>query len=709
MIIKKIIIRNFRSYYKENTFELVNGLNLIIGANGDGKTTFFEALDWLFRTDGTKNMDTKYISKKRSEELDPSESDMVSVTMHYEHDNTNKILEKSFKFTKASDKEINTSNYDYTLITDDGVERFVKNGTFFDYDISSDIRKYIMFKGEIDLDIFQKSSALKMLVDTFSDVRDFETYFQFMEFATEKAEKAKDHAQDQDKKNADKIKSFRRIIETEKGILSDIEREINQKANEATNFESLLKNIEKSKEASQLLKAVNRRIQKLTEKRDSTRGLIREDYTINLLDDLWVLMGFGDIAEEYSNKIHRLIDKRQQLNDEYLLQLGAEKYKEKIKTDFIPLPVNVPGYKYLQKMIDQEICMCCNRPAEKGSDAWKYIKQRLDEFMESTTVSKDTDKIEPLFVNNYISELQKRENILSDNLPDILKLRYKISEAIAFNNRLHNDVRKLESNIDNEFEQKKRILAQSDGLTEDQLLANFENISNWTNQQRDAEDRIKTLKAKRNEHRAILEDNQNKLGNLAKGTTAELYKNFWDIIRRIAKAFKEAKEANKTNLLHMIEDESNIFLDKLNVDDFKGTIRIIEKGKEEAEAVLMNNDNTRIFNPNTALRTTYLMSVLFAVGEIASRKKESPFPLIFDAPTSSFTEKKESEFFDVISKLNKQVIIVTKSFLHDNGNGIQTLKTSEVKKLNGRVFRIEKKRPFDDRKLGTIQTVVTPI
>lgn len=530
-----------------------------------------------------------------------------------------------------------------------------------------------------------------------------------MEFATEKAEKAKDHAQDQDKKNADKIKGFRRIIETEKGILSDIEREIHQKANEATNFESLLKNIEKSKEASQLLKAVNRRIQKLTDKRDSTRGLIREDYTINLLDDLWVLMGFGDIAEEYSNKIHGLIDKRQQLNDEYLLQLGAEKYKEKIKTDFIPLPVNVPGYKYLQKMIDQEICMCCNRPAEKGSDAWKYIKQRLDEFMESTTVSKDTDKIEPLFVNNFIPELQKRENILSDNLPDILKLRYKISEAIAFNNRLHNDVRKLESNIDNEFEQKKRILAQSDGLTEDQLLANFENISNWTNQQRDAEDRIKTLKAKRNEHRAILEDNQNKLGNLAKGTTAELYKNFWDIIRRIANAFKEAKEANKTNLLHMIEDESNIFLDKLNVDDFKGTIRIIEKGKEEAEAVLMNNDNTRIFNPNTALRTTYLMSVLFAVGEIASRKKESPFPLIFDAPTSSFTEKKESKFFDVISKLNKQVIIVTKSFLHDNGNGIQTLKTSEVKKLNGRVFRIEKKRPFDDRKLGTIQTVVTPI
>ena len=50
MIINKIIIRNFRSYYGDNTFEFKDGLTLIIGDNGDGKTTFFEALEWLFNT-----------------------------------------------------------------------------------------------------------------------------------------------------------------------------------------------------------------------------------------------------------------------------------------------------------------------------------------------------------------------------------------------------------------------------------------------------------------------------------------------------------------------------------------------------------------------------------------------------------------------------------------------------------------------------------
>ena len=50
MIINRITIKNFRSYYGEVVFEMSKGLTLIIGDNGDGKTTFFEALQWLFNT-----------------------------------------------------------------------------------------------------------------------------------------------------------------------------------------------------------------------------------------------------------------------------------------------------------------------------------------------------------------------------------------------------------------------------------------------------------------------------------------------------------------------------------------------------------------------------------------------------------------------------------------------------------------------------------
>ena len=50
MIIKNITIENFRSYYGVKSMDIVDGLTLIIVANVDGKTTFFEALEWLFDT-----------------------------------------------------------------------------------------------------------------------------------------------------------------------------------------------------------------------------------------------------------------------------------------------------------------------------------------------------------------------------------------------------------------------------------------------------------------------------------------------------------------------------------------------------------------------------------------------------------------------------------------------------------------------------------
>ena len=707
MIILKIEIENFRSYYKQNTFELTNGLNLIIGSNGDGKTTFYEALEWLFRTDGTNKMDTKFISKKRIEELFANESDDVRVAMTYEHKGKTKILEKMFHFTKSFDGEVSTSNYSFNLIENNGVERIVKDGIRFDYDLPSEIRKYTMFKGESDLDVFQNSNALKMLVETFSDVKDFEAYFAFMEYATKKADQARDNAQKLDKKNTDRIKQLNRIIEFETGTLSDIEREIKNKENEAVNFDSLLKSIEQSKEASKLLIAVNRRIETLSQKRSQMQARIDENYTINLLDDMWILMGFADIAEEYSSKVSEVDKKRRKLEQNYLFTAGQEKAIKKMQTDFVPLPVHIPGQKVMQEMLDEEVCKICGRPAKKHSEAWEFMLHRLEEYQESLKVPED-EEIAPYYMNNYIVELQKRDTTLNDNLSEITKLRHKIQEAIAFNNRMHDEVKKIDANLNVEFEQKKRILAQTDGLTEEQLLANYENISNWVDQKNKAENRIDFLKRQRAQHRAALDEAQDALSKLAEGTSAAIFAKTALIIRQISEAFKSAKETNKKRLLHAIEDESNVFLEKLNSNDFKGTIRILEKANGQGEAVLMNNDNTRIFTPNTALRTTYLMSVLFAIGKLSSEKDKTEFPLLFDAPTSSFTDAKESEFFNVISKLKKQVVIVTKSFLKES-NGEAVLDRVKIDEVNGSVFRIEKKKPFDDKKLGTIQTVISKI
>lgn len=709
MIIQKIEIQNFRSYYRSNLFELTNGFNLIIGSNGDGKTTFYEALEWLFRTDDTKKMEEGYISKKRSEDLLPGESDNVSVSMTYEHDNKTKVLEKNFRFTKTLDNEIDLSNYSFTLSESDDSGRAPVSGQYFDHDLPSELRKFIMFKGESDLNIFARNNAMKYLIETFSDVKDFEAYFQFMEYAVKNADKAFENAQKSDNNNSKKIKKLNETIQYEKGMLNEIEKEINTRADEAINFEHLLKSLEKSQESSKLLQATNRRIESIQEKIATKKSLIKEDYTIDLLDKMWILLGYEGIAQEYMHKVAKADRLSREIEKNYLIELGAQKMIDKAKKEgFTPLPVHIPGQTIMQEMLDEEVCKICGRKAEKGTEPWNYMLQRLEEYKASLKVDSDKD-VEPCFKNKYIDELQKRSTIINDHLHEITKIKQEIKNAIAFNARLREDIKKLDYNLEREFEDKKKILSQADGLSEEQLLARYEDVCNWTNQKKKAEDRLTVLKNQRIEHQKALEEATNALNEMSKGTKGEIYARISQVVTNISKAFARAKESNKRDLLGEIETQANLFLDMLNIDDFKGAIKIVEKGNGQAEAVLINNDTIRLFNPNTALKTTYLMSVLFAVGEIANKRKDTQYPLLFDAPTSSFTEVKEGQFFDVISQLNKQVIIVTKSFLKESQNGMLIIDNDKIQRINGRIYRIEKKRPFDDKKLGTIQTVITKI
>ncbi len=96
MTIKEITIKNFRSYYGENRFEFSNGLTLLIGDNGDGKTTFFEALQWLFDVVNTSNS-IDNVSEMRKSEMSFGESDEVKVAMLFDHDGE-KLIEKRFTF-----------------------------------------------------------------------------------------------------------------------------------------------------------------------------------------------------------------------------------------------------------------------------------------------------------------------------------------------------------------------------------------------------------------------------------------------------------------------------------------------------------------------------------------------------------------------------------------------------------------------------------
>ena len=718
MIIKNITIENFRSYYKVNSIEIGNGLTLIIGANGDGKTTLFEALEWLFDTaDNMPKVDSKYISKKRSSELTETDSARVRVSMTYLNDGNQRTVQKSFKFTKSLSGEISISNYSHEMFINNGVENEVKEGEqairFFNRDFAPSIRKYCLFKGEHELNIFNKEEAMSYLIETFSQIRDFDPYLNFMKEAKRMAELATDNAIKADKKNSIAAQRLRLQISEEEKLIGSFELELKKAINEKVNFQTLLDDLEKNKEASSALVDINSRLENLKSAKEQIQRTINENYTFRLLDEMWILMGFEPIAKEYRELVGKLDQEQRRQQSKYDQEVGAKKIVAKIQKELseghVPLAINVPDENTMREMIDDEFCKVCNRPAPKGSDAYNFMKARLEQFLASQKEDEDQESIIPLFKTAFIKELSDRYSVLHNNMNFLTRLDHYIDGAIQDNLKKHLEVEKYSSNIERDEDRKKQILAQTEGLTEEQLVSAYHNISEWWKARTDAERQSEILERKIENHQNKLDEYNEEYAKISENSSAAMYGRSSQAIRRILDAFISAKRRNKREFLNQLEEVANQYLALLNKGDFRGYAQIEEKADNSAEMVLIDTDGTRIYNPNTALKTTMYMSLLFAVAKLTTIKHENDYPLIFDAPTSSFTAAKESDFFGVIAGIKKQTIIVTKSFLIEDSEGNSKLDTERLITIEANKYRIQKKRPFDEKDLSTIQTTVEPI
>ena len=654
MVIKKIEICNFRIFYKENVFEFVNGLNFILGWHGDGKTTFYDAFEWLFRTDGTNKMDTKFISKKRIEELLNGDSDDVRVAMSYEHKGKVKTLEKMFHFTKSFDGEISVSNYSFSLFENNGVESVTMDGMHFDKDFPSEIRKFIMFKEYGEGNILQYSTPFNLFLESFSDVKEFEAYYSFLEYATRQSEKARDNALRMEKRNCDRIKELERRMEKGKAVIEDVENEIKIRQDEAANIESQLNAIEENFEPIRLFSSINERIKNLYEKRNRIQNQIKEDYSRILLEDMWILMGFGGIANDFTSKVYSISKTRRKIESDYLIANGTKMALSYLDVNELTRQKSIPDY-------------------------FKY---------------------------NFIPELQEKDIILHDNISTVKNIREKVLKAIVKNERLREELSKTEERIEEELYEKKRLLAQTVNLAEEQLLANYENISKWVEQKNKAENRIDFLKRQRTQLRADLEEMQTSFNKIAEGTSAARFAKTALAFRHITEAFKNAKEEKENQCVMAIEDKANMFLYQLIPNDFNGTIRILKRNNGQSEISLMDEDNNRISSQNERLQKALVLALMLAIGELVSENFHVELPFIMDGSIACYENNYGNP---IIDDVDRQMIILTSDYLKMDATEGRTVNIEPLVQKQCKVYYLKKKHPFDNKKLSTIELSVSLI
>lgn len=718
MVLNELLIRNFRSYYGDsNRFEFnPNGLTLVIGDNGDGKTTFFEALEWLFDTTGLREKDDiNNVSEMRKSQMVIGDVDEVRVTIKFFHEGE-KELTKSFSFKKTNVNRIEIINREFYGFRFNGVEREQVDGRqILNSCFDAEIRRYSMFKGETQLDIFHEDSeALKRLLKTFSDITRLDNFADLTRNLKEQASKAHSSELKKDKKTAAEANRLGHELDKIKADIDDTRRQIRDQEQNSRVYKGKLDNMVDNREIKEKLDSINERMKDYEERARRIRGYINVDFNTSLLDEQWILCAYPKIFDAFKKKVSAFSKERRKQHDEYLIEKGKQQQLQELSlpNGMTKLPWFVPNEEYLEEMIADECCKVCGRPAPKDSEAYEFMVQKLQEALAHKQRKQKTYD-EDIFKYNYTEELQHLSISFGGvKEKSVANRKSDIQERLEFIADRTKEMQKWQQALDDAKDEKSRLLSQLNGVSEEDISRSAKDVRDFMNRHEEAQHRLGQLKVILENLRKQREEKEDELSSLDTGDkeVARLGR-IHNIFDHIHKAFISARETNRRNFINHLKALSNQYLAELSGNDFHGVIEMLRSQETESIDVMLRSENGSIVtNPSESQKTTMYMAVLFAIAKITADRRETEYPLIFDAPTSSFSQMKEQEFYEIINKIQKQCIIVTKDMLEYDAETQKSHIKSSAFELSCPIYRIEKEREgFNENDLSTIRVKTTKI
>ncbi|MAB47207.1 MAG: hypothetical protein CMC05_01120 [Flavobacteriaceae bacterium] len=710
MILKEVTIENYLCYYGSKKFNLANGLNVFLGENGEGKTKFFEALEWLFSNDND-NLEL-LVSKKALDEKVANESFRVRVEIVVEYYDEIKILSKEFSVNKINDLEYEVGKALLKGIEEssNGERSPVDGKNLLEHLFPSEIRRYSMFKGEEELNIFDNEDALINLINLFSDAKHYKKYEERGEYLKNEAEKAVNR---ESKNNTKNQQEYSRLEE-------EIKHYTRKKQDQLTFLEETNNSIEKTKKNIQdagkyinnaeALETINSRIDKIERDISKTEGLISENYTTALFDENWILMNFDNIHKEFSNKVSELSKKRRKLQSDFDREIGIKQGEKKAKleiiNDLVPLPPNVPSLAIMDEMIKEKVCKVCNRPAEEGSEALEFMKKRLQNYLDSQKVVKEEDEEpEKLFQFNYVSRLVNLSSNQEDNLSKLNSINTEIQDMFEFNQARKNELIELKEKLEIEITERNRIIGNS-AVGSERLGVVLKDYNVWQDDVKKLNEDSVDYEAKIKSYDSKLKDLNEQKEKIDLSNANSFLINTRNILRDIDQIFRDTKDRKFEEFIKLLSQKSNQILSYINVDAFTGTLnfKVINFGSKIKIKPRLLDENGHEFLANKSLETSMHISILIAISELSKEVREDRYPMLFDAPTSSFGESKMTEFLNLIYETDNQTIILIKDYIAKDENKNLYIKPEFKKVKRDKAFWVKLERPFDEKNLKTINT-----
>ncbi|MDB2394216.1 hypothetical protein N9V73_00815, partial [Flavobacteriaceae bacterium] len=344
-----------------------------------------------------------------------------------------------------------------------------------------------------------------------------------------------------------------------------------------------------------------------------------------------------------------------------------EDYRQSLISKEYELPEDVPGDVYLNKMLKNELCMICDRPAEKDSQAYNNIKAKLNRKTKPEYLTPENEQI-----NTEVLTFKAKLGSLSRNYDsiynEIIAHRQKMDDLYEERNIFNDKLQVVNDDIDKLYT--KRGIDISEGAqTHSRKHGEYKTLNEDI---RNLNRKIETYKASLRDAEmqiAKLEKEQSKIQRVQSDVNVieeEIQKYTKYLVNHISEI--EQKEYNK--LIDQIEYEANLNFEQITSVNrtIDGKIKI---DRETFRVLNVNDEGRELQNYNTGHYTLMKMCIINAIISLTNDYKDESYPFITDAPTSNLDDKATFAYLESISGTFEQSIVITKDISEDEIDAIK--------------------------------------
>lgn len=714
MIIEKIDIENFMCYAGTNSMEFTEGINVIIGDNGYGKSKLYDAFYWVMydqvfvpekkEFQNTKSVKSKIISDKaKAESKDGRVTASVSITFHNMEKDNVFILERKYSVTIKDGQVIESNDSEFTvmkkdlsylnakMVTDEDEKRRIVSNI-----LPSHIKDYLWFQGEQVESIidFNKQDSLTKAINVLSSIKRYDELIEIAASAAKSGNSEYDREVKRLSKDLDKseqLENQKRQIESRIADLVQDETEAKENLSRAEEkAESLLS---KFSDATKITE-IKQRKKSIIEQLKSLNESLNEEQTSfhrKMFRNKWVLKGTAFLHDEYSSKYSAYenlkLTKAADLKAKNDLEAELQK---KLQTR---LPIDVPEPIYVQKMLEQERCLVCDREAKKDSEAWNKIKELIDRPKENSkpkaseisTLQNFSDDFKRLYHNGLA--LTHRISEIDTDITETLK---KINDINGKIRHVNNEMKKVEDEL-------QKLVSDTSQSAEDaeSIVAEYSIQNKYV---KDFTEKVNKITQLIEHYRKNLNSINDQLKDLVTGEIPKWLIEKKQILNDFDEMATSTRDRVFSNLIAQLEKEANNHYTSMTSGNksTRGQIKLRKLPNGNFMPEITDSNGNPLLGSNTSNLILVKLSAIMAI--ISAKSNDgivSFYSLITDAPTSVFGEDYTIGFCKTVSKVYRQSIIMSKEFYKNQALRTELMTNSEIK--IGKVYMITPSIPENER------------